>query len=183
MAQTIPQLRMGFTAFDRMTPPQSVPGYGLRTYRPGDDDAWLSMLNTGSFGTWDQARLNTFLRDEQRQVPRDSIYFATVDDVPVASTCLVLHSKEDGSTEPEIGWVVVHPDHQGHHLATQLCRAVLMRVHERGYQYAYLLTEDFRLPAIKTYLRLGFVPEMTDPVHPAWWAQTQRTLLGNEPTT
>lgn len=183
MTAMIPQLRMGITRFDTVVPPQLVPGYGLRTYRPGDEDAWIAMLNTGSFGVWDRARLDEFLGGARGEVPRDSIYFATVDDVPVGSTCLVIHTKEDGSTVPEVGWVVVHPDHQGHHLAQHLCSAVLLQIRDRGYEYAYLLTEDFRLPAIKTYLRLGFVPEMTDPVHAAWWAETERTLMGDATTT
>jgi mycothiol synthase len=177
MTATIPQLRMGFTRFDTVQPPQPEAGYGLRTYRPGDEDAWIAMLNTGSFGVWDRARLDEFLSGKRGTVPRESIYFATMGDAPVGSACLVLKVKEDGSTLPEVGWVVVDPRHQGHHLALHLCRAVLEDIRDRGYEYAYLLTEDFRPAAIKTYLRLGFVPEMIDPVHPAWWAETQRTLM------
>ena len=36
-------------------------------------------------------------------------------------------------------------------------------------QQAALLTDDPRLPAIKTYLNLGFVPEHRDDTHPARW--------------
>jgi mycothiol synthase len=182
MTATLPQLRMGFTRFDELEPPQVSPPYSLRTYRPGDEEAWLAMLNTGSFGAWDQARLDEFLHHEGTQVPRDNIFFATLDDVPVGSTCLVLHSQNDGAMVPEVGWVIVHPDHRGHGLARETCRAVLGVIKNLGYRYAYLKTEDFRIPAIKTYLRLGFVPEMVDPAHPAWWAETQRALMSDDDT-
>ncbi|HOQ30035.1 MAG TPA: GNAT family N-acetyltransferase, partial [Armatimonadota bacterium] len=61
------------------------------------------------------------------------------------------------------------PAHQGHRLAFHVCLAVLRYMRDRGFQETYLLTDDFRLPAIKTYLRLGFEPEIADPSHPARW--------------
>jgi len=35
-------------------------------------------------------------------------------------------------------------------------------------------TQDFRLTAIKTYLRLGFEPEITEPDHRARWDELRR---------
>jgi mycothiol synthase len=40
---------------------------------------------------------------------------------------------------------------------------------ERGCGEAILDTDDFRLPAIRTYLRLGFTPEISADDHAHRW--------------
>ena len=39
-----------------------------------------------------------------------------------------------------------------------VCAAVVARFLQAGYERIYLKTDDWRLPAIKVYLQLGFVP-------------------------
>ena len=39
-----------------------------------------------------------------------------------------------------------------------VCAAVTRRLLDIGYKDIHLGTEDFRLPAIKTYLKLGYIP-------------------------
>jgi mycothiol synthase len=181
----LPQLRMeirGLVARHAgrdggSTPP---PGYGLRTFRPGDEDAWLALLQSGEFSPWDRARLDQMLASEHVRVPHDGILFATQDDRPVGAASTHLHPGDHG-IEPELGWVVVDPRHRGLGLGRLVCDAVLEYVARLGYDHAYLKTDDFRLPAIRTYLRLGFEPVLIDPSHPARWAAIYR-LLGDLPT-
>ena len=168
---------MGFTRFDELVAPQPVPGYGLRRFRPGDEEPWLALLQTGEFGPWDRARLDGMLAGARAPMPLDGIFFATKRDHPVGTACTFLRPGEGGEVA-ELGWVVVHPSHRGQGLGLQVCRAVLCFARDLGYRYAYLLTEDFRLPAIRTYLKLGFEPEMVDPSHPAWWAALLGTSYG-----
>jgi len=54
----------------------------------------------------------------------------------------------------------VTPGHQGKGLGHVLVLHVLDYFRKKGFREAILDTDDFRLPAIKTYLKLGF-----DPVH------------------
>ncbi len=115
------------------------------------------------------------LATERPRVPLDGIFFVTQDDRPVGTASTHLHAGPSGEVA-ELGWVAVHPEHRGHGLALQVCRAVLGFMREQGHRYAYLMTEDFRLPAIKTYLRLGFEPELTDPSHPGRWDALRRVL-------
>jgi mycothiol synthase len=172
---SLPQIRMGFTRFDTLAEPQLAPGYGLRTYRPGDEDAWLALLSTGVFGAWDRPRLARMLAGERGPLPRTGLFFVTQADEPVGTACTFLHPGECGDVA-ELGWVVVHPKYRGHGLGLQVCRAVLGFVRDMGHSYIYLMTEDFRLAAIKTYLRLGFEPEMVDPSHPRRWQAIQHAL-------
>ncbi len=168
MTDSQPQLRMGFSRFHDLIAPQPPPGYGLRTFRPGDQEAWVSILATGEFGEWDRPRLDRMLEGERAPLPLAGAFFATHDDQPVGAACTFLHPGAGGSVA-ELGWVAVLPAHRGHGLALHLCRAVLGYVSALGHEYAYLLTEDFRLAAIKTYLRVGFEPEIVHPSHHERW--------------
>lgn len=135
----------------------------------------MALLATGDFRAWDRSRLERMLAGERAPLPRGGIFFATHEDRPVGTACAFLHPGESGDV-PELGWVAVHPAHRGRGLGRQICLAVLGFVGGLGHGYAYLLTEDFRLPAIKTYLRLGFEPEMTDPSHPERWRLLREKL-------
>ena len=166
---------MGFTGFDQLPPIDMPPGYGLRIYVPGDESAWVSILSTGDFGKWDRGRLERMMAGERAPLPRAGIFFATHHDRPVGTACTFLHPGAQGDV-PELGWVAVLPAHRGRALGQQLSVAVLRFVRDLGRGYTYLLTEEFRVPAIKTYLRLGFEPEMTDPRHAPWWADNLAQL-------
>jgi mycothiol synthase len=168
--ETLAQLRLGFRAFDSLTEPELVAGYELRTFRPGDEDAWVALLQTGGFGEWDRARLDRMLSGDRAPMPFEGIFFATKDDVPVGVANCFFYAQDDPAAA-ELGWVVVAPEHRGHGLARMICATALCFIREQGYWYAFLKTEDYRVAAIKTYLSLGFEPEMIDPAHPAWWAE------------
>jgi mycothiol synthase len=81
---------------------------------------------------------------------------------------------------PESGYlhyVGVHPAHQGQRLGYFLALVVLHEFVELGCRDAVLETDDFRVPAIKTYLKLGFVPENRHSTHAQRW---QHVLLNLE---
>lgn len=42
---------------------------------------------------------------------------------------------------------------------------------ENGFETAFLTTDDFRIPAIKSYLRAGFYPDIIDDEHKERWAK------------
>jgi len=160
------QLKMRFTRFDRLPEARLPEGYEVRAYRPGDEAAWAAILNaTESLGKWDVDRVVRLLQGQRHAVP-EGTFFVTWKGLPVATATTVIGP---GNLLPEVGWVGVVPAHQGHRLAFHVCLAVLRYMRDRGFQETYLLTDDFRLPAIKTYLRLGFEPEIADPSHPARW--------------
>lgn len=166
---------MGFTRFEDLARPRLPDGYALRTFREGDEDGWLSVLGTGGWDVWDRNRLDALLVDGHGVVPRDGIVFATRDERIVGAACTTLHGGEM-RTAAEVGWVVVDTAHRGRGLARAIVLAMLGLIHERGYRYAFLRTEPFRVPAIKLYLDIGFEPEMVDARHPAWWKAFREEL-------
>lgn len=165
---SIPQLRLGFKGFDGLNPPTVAEGYGLRTFRPGDEEAWIAVLRTAAFGEWDRARLDRLLSGERSVMPYEGIWFATREDVPVGALCTFFY-RHDGPPAAEIGWVAVMPEHRSRGLAGAMVTAALTFIREQGFSYAFLKTEDYRVAAIKLYLRLGFEPEMIAPEHAEWW--------------
>jgi mycothiol synthase len=161
---------MGYARLPEIPAARAVTGCVFRTFRTGDEAAWIDVLNTGDFGVWDGQRLDRMLAGAP--VPLESIVFATVDDVPVGAANAFLHDTEHGASA-ELGWVAVRPEHRGRGLSYEVCRRVLDFSRAAGHRYVFLKTEDFRVAAIKTYLRLGFEPEVR-PDQRERWAELRR---------
>jgi mycothiol synthase len=170
---------MGFNRFATLEVPHPAPGYGLRRFRPGDEDAWLEILAAGEFGQWNRARLAMILESNRAPMPLAGIFFATYDDRPVGAACTFLY-RRDSEEISELGWVAVHPAYRGRGHGRQVCQAMLCFARDLGHRYSFLLTDDYRLAAIKTYLRLGFQPEIVDASHPERWAMLWNALRGHE---
>ena len=76
-------------------------------------------------------------------------------------------------------WVGTMPRHAGNSFGYVVSLAALIRMQEEGCLSAVLHTNDSRLPAIKTYLRLGFHICMDDPTLPARWNAIQQEFKAN----
>jgi GNAT superfamily N-acetyltransferase len=65
--------------------------------------------------------------------------------------------------------VAADPAHKGHRLGLAVCSGVVRYLADRGYPRAMLTTDDWRLPAIVTYLRVGFRPNYCREDMPGRW--------------
>jgi len=148
------------------------PGYGIRTYRPGDEAAWSYIISKTIGGGSDPERCRREIIEKPQFSP-DRLFFLTWKGKPVGSACAWQQKPE----EKEAGYVHmvgVLEEHRGKGLGYMLVLKTLYWFREHGFKYATLHTDDFRIPAIKTYLKLGFLPVFTDETHPARW----RTIEG-----
>jgi GNAT superfamily N-acetyltransferase len=106
----------------------------------------------------------------------DRVHFACADDVPVS--CAVAWEDVElwGERTGQLHWVATHPSHLRRGLARAAVLAALQWM--RGScDVAALITQTYRLPAIRLYLELGFVPSMDAfPEMPERWAQVKRLL-------
>ena len=69
----------------------------------------------------------------------------------------------------EIGYVAVDPGHRGKGLGRAVVARAVARLIEAGYRHIFVGVHGWRLPAVKCYLRLGFVPLLhTDGLLPRW---------------
>lgn len=150
-------------------------GYSLRTYREGDDIHWANIISD-SFGG--RARTTQDTRNEITErdvfVP-DGLYFVTYQDMPVGTACAWRKSVD----ETDVGYVHmvgVLNEHTGHKLGKWVSLAVLYYFRDHGFICSMLDTDDFRIPAIKTYLNLGFMPVYLDNTQPERWEEILKKL-------
>jgi mycothiol synthase len=145
------------------------PEYALRHFMPGDAHGWAALMaRNGELGEWDIARAEPYFAAESR-MPLEGAFFITVGDTPVATAQLHLKPEGPYAPTPELGWVAVDPAHRGQALGAVACLAVMRYAASHGYGEIFLLTDDWRLPAIRTYLKLGFEPWLADVSHPDRW--------------
>ncbi len=154
-------------------PAARVPGaYELRRYRLGDEDSWQGLLRAGGFAEdWTSRTVAEYVRDPVRRA--GSWVVASGDDLVSAT-----FATPDAQCA-EIGfldYVVTHPDHRGKGLGRAVCTGVMKFFGGRGYRSIRLLTDDWRLPAIRLYLSLGFQPEMTRGDMPGRWREIRKKL-------
>ena len=131
--------------------------YVVRTADRADADA-LAALLTRAFGvewTAEKAIGELIGHPEVRSVTL----------IEQGSALAATASAKDLVDQPETGyvhWVGTDPDYAGNKLGYWASLAVLHQFATSGKRDAVLHTDDFRVPAVKTYLRLGFRPEIID---------------------
>jgi mycothiol synthase len=166
-----PQLRMvwPFARLRECPPMHPTAGYSIRTFQPGDETAFLELMSSLDFGPWDEAKNSYNLN----KIIPGGWFFATDTSGRIIATAMCLHNYSGQSPfTGDVGWIACHPDHRGNSLGLALCSCVTRRFLEAGYTAIQLHTEYFRLPAIKLYLKLGFVPSITSPEASSLWEET-----------
>jgi mycothiol synthase len=149
-------------------PPIELPdGYVLRPAGPDDLPA-LSRCLAAAFPEidWSEEKTRQRLFDDA-SVKR--VFAVLADDGTIAATA---SARREGRF-PEAGylhWVGTDPAHAGRGLGRLATLAVLREFVRIGLTQAVLETDDFRLPAIHVYRKLGFIPELSQESHAARWA-------------
>ncbi|MEZ4729404.1 MAG: GNAT family N-acetyltransferase [Caldilineaceae bacterium] len=170
------QLRMVWPKSQLEQPPAvSVPiGYRLRTYRPGDEPNFFHVMSLAGFEHWDMPKLLPWL---QKVLPEGWFLLEHEATQQIVATAMAVHNPSQYYPfGGELGWVAAHPDHTGQGLGQVVCAAVTARLLRSGYTNIYLNTDDERLPAIKTYLNLGYRPVVITADMSARWEAICQTL-------
>lgn len=141
-------------------------GYGVRTYAEGDEKDLARVLSDSFLDrTWTVEKVYSGLI-----IPKDveEIYVATFNDIAVATaSARFLPGMYPGSGY--LHWVGVHPDHRGKGLGRMVTLAVMHHFKSANCRDSVLETDDFRIPAIKLYLSLGYQPEYHHLSHQQRW--------------
>lgn len=131
-------------------------GYRLRTYLSEDNNGYLSLMKESGFNEFNQDLLSDCIRHAIDGGFLVIEYSATGE---IVATAAALHNPSP--LHPyggELSWVAVNLTHRGKGLGKAVCSAATTCFIKAGYKRIYLKTDDWRKPAIKTYLKLGYIP-------------------------
>jgi mycothiol synthase len=144
-------------------------GYSIRTSREGDGPHWVRIIRESFEDASCDASLfeRMMLRDSDYLPER--IFFVCAPDGLPCGTASAYRSKNSDEDVGSLHMVGVCPNYTGKRLGFAVSLAVLHRFRFEGLSSALLQTDDFRLPAIKTYLRLGFLPLLCHESHSTRW--------------
>lgn len=169
------QLRMVRPNLENLPELELPVGYEMRTYRKGDEGHWARIISD-SFGGRERTAQDTENEITNRDVfVPDGFYFATHRDVPVGTACAWRQSVD----EKDVGYVHmvgVVAEHTGHKLGKWVSLAVLCYFRDNNFKCSMLDTDDFRIPAVKTYLNLGFIPVYVEEGQPERWRKIFKEL-------
>jgi mycothiol synthase len=152
-------------------------GFVLRLARDDDRESLAHVL-AAAFPeiAWDDTRVGSELFDDPNVPATLVIEFES----RIVATASALFEPASAPTTGVVHWVAVHPEQAGKRLGYLISLAVLHEFARRGCRDALLRTDDHRLPAIRTYLNLGFLPEHVESTHPARWARVNERLAAHQ---
>lgn len=133
------------------------PGYEIRLYRDSDLSGYIELMAQAGFTGWTEKHVQGTLA---RVLPDGFFVIVHTPTKKLVATAMALHNPAPG-LHPfggELGWVAGDSQHSGKGLGFAVCAAVTARFLRGGYRRIYLRTDDFRLAALKIYLRLGYRP-------------------------
>jgi predicted dehydrogenase/GNAT superfamily N-acetyltransferase len=169
-----PQLRMLFDT-SKPSPDARVPAdYRLRQLGTGDFEKYRKLMDGAGFEGWVDGRIQQAL---MRSLP--NTYFV-IEHIPtgelVASAFSYHNPSEELPNAASLEYVAGDARHKGKGLGYAVCAAVTRTLLERGYRKIFLTTDDWRLPAIAVYLKLGYTPDLYLPQMSERWAKVNAAL-------
>lgn len=133
-------------------------GYTLRSFRDGDESAWDRIAGEAFEVENRDAYFERRMRQDE-EYRSDRIFFICKGNEPVA-TASAWYRPIYGEETGYLHMVAVTESERGNGLGYQVSLACLYKMIEEKRTAASLVTEIFRIPAIKTYLKLGFQPHI-----------------------
>jgi mycothiol synthase len=170
-----PQLLMRLPQLSDLPPaPPLDDRYLLRQAVPADDGQLAELLSEAFGDTWDAERV-------AEEFSAGNGVEATYVVASPAGVVATASARRLPDRYPEAGYVHyvgTRVSERGRRLGELVTRRVLVRFAAAGLDQAVLETDDFRLPAVRTYLRLGFVPEPRAPGDAIRWSKVLRNVAG-----
>ncbi len=165
------QLQMVWPKRLLKSPPEVVvaEGYALRVFEPGDEFQYVEVTRAAGFENWDLEKL----RKIQAGCLPDGLFVVEhLESGRLAATALAQRNPDALHPEGgELGWVAARPEHGGRGLGLAVCAAATKRFLEDEFEDIYLKTDDWRLAALKVYLKLGYEPFLFAPDMKRRWAE------------
>jgi len=155
-------------------------GYSFAVHAPEYAEQWIGIMN-GSIGDgWTVEKFHQSMLALPGLCPEGIFYVIDDKNAAVATASGVLNNAGITGTG-QLHMVAVGVSHRGLRLGAPISAKAVNYLYDRGMDRIMLTTDDFRLPAIKIYLNLGFIPVLYDDTMPGRWktaaALINRTAL------
>jgi len=169
-----PQLVMRRPSLDGLPPLSLAEGYELRHFTDNDEEGWNRLMDV----VFERPQGTTDFSASMRasQLFQHDRVFVIVADGEVIATASGWHHPKFGARSGYLHWVAAHPDHRGKKLGRSVSVAAMHRMVQDGRNFVALETDDFRLPAVKIYLDLGFHPLLIHESQREHWPVVLETL-------
>lgn len=167
-----PQLVMILEGLSNLPDMELPEGYTVRSAKEGDEQSWVDIIND-SFG-YSAQRSFDGLKGEAC-FSYDRVFFICHNGIPVG-TASSWYRKDWPEDTGYLHMVGVKGGHVGKRLGALVSLEAIKDMRNRGFRACVLQTDDFRIPAIKTYLRLGFLPKYTHENHPGRWENIMKEI-------
>jgi len=139
--------------------PNPIGSYLTFNYSPEYMYQWIKLLNTNNeFSTWNEERF----AEEMMGNLIDGSEFLLIDQGKLISVSAAFSI---GKYQPYavLAYPIVHPEYRGQGIGTYLISKTLQSCKNAGYPGVILYTDDYRIPAIHVYNKLGFEVDTTEP--------------------
>jgi mycothiol synthase len=160
------QLKM---IWERSETPAEIPlpeGFSVRAYTPEDKPQWINLWHLGDMFTTvdDESSYEAMVTDIGRlgfQPERDTLLICDPTGKTVATISSFVHTDPKDFGNGHIHMVSADPSVRGKGIGNAMMSMAMRRLYDAGCKRAILRTDDNRLPAIKSYLKLGFKPDLS----------------------
>jgi mycothiol synthase len=172
MERGLPQLRMIHHLRSLPAPVALPDGYRVRLAVPEDAPSIARVLTESFEEPWDVDRVQDVLL-ANAEVPKTFVVDWEGEPVATASYQVM------PDRFPHTGWlhyVGADPVHRGKRLGYAVSFAVMQEAVICRRSDIRLTTDDWRVPAIRVYLELGFEPDSWHETHSGRWAEVLKLL-------
>ncbi|TVR48923.1 MAG: hypothetical protein EA425_13490 [Puniceicoccaceae bacterium] len=167
-----PQLHMRRVGFETLPALELPEGFTLRSGRgESDAESWCRIIGASFAEALGAEDFRKRILEKQGYAPERHFFIVDPDGLDCA-TAGAFGANDEGY----VHYVGTLPSHGGRKLGFWVSLAVLYCFRDRGLPSCWLTTDDVRLPALKTYHRLGFEPMITHRTHRHRWHRLAELL-------
>jgi len=152
-------------------------GYAIRWYKPGDAETWVRIQQEAD--KYNEITLPLFECQFGSSLPvlRDRLCFlCDADGTAIGTAAAWFDDNYNNQRYGRVHWVAIVSQMQGRGLSKPMMTTVLNRLRDLGHSRAYLTTATMRIPAIRLYLKFGFLPEIKNERDAGAWQQVRKQI-------
>ena len=152
-------------------------GFRMRPFAEGDRDTWVSVeTQSEPYIDITNAIFDREFGFDLPAMPKRCWFLVSPDSRDVGTiTCW--YDRHYGQKRwGRIHWVAIVPEFRGRRLAKCMMTFAMNHLRSLGHRRAILGTQPPRIPAIKTYLDFGFIPDMTADRAQRGWSMVRDKL-------